>query len=116
MVRIKHRYLLLNFLYPEPTAARSTISTTAVAPGANAVPDVVTFHGPTPDSLTPSLLIRALREQITHLFGDHGAGKTSGNLKRRTYPPPLPLLILALPTTLERPRIIMITKRRLFTQ
>lgn len=75
MVRIKHRYLLINFLYPETTASADKNAET------DAVPNVVAFHSPSPDALTPSLLIRGLREQIIYLFGDYGAGKTSSALK-----------------------------------
>ena len=63
MVRIKHRYLLSNFLYPEHQ---------------NIIPN---SQDASPNSLTPSILIRALRDQIANIFGDYGAGKTANSLK-----------------------------------
>ena len=75
MVRIKHRYLLLNFLYPEASTCTSKDAQL------HALPNVVAFHSPTPDTLTVPVLIRALHERIEYLFGDYGAGKTSSGLK-----------------------------------
>ena len=62
MVRIKHRYLLLNLLYPEHQ-------------------NKITSHTPSPNHLSASTLTRAVRDQITNIFGDYGAGKTASSLK-----------------------------------
>lgn len=70
MVRVKHRYLLLNILYPEPEQH----------PRKAPLPDIVRFHHPTPDDLTPQLLARAIRDQIALLYGDYGAGVTNSGL------------------------------------
>ncbi|KAL9000104.1 MAG: hypothetical protein Q9169_001179 [Polycauliona sp. 2 TL-2023] len=74
MVRIKHRYLLVNILYPDP----------AKSPGTRHqplnIPNVVSFHQPTSDGLTPQLLARAIKDQILLMYGDYGSGITSNGL------------------------------------
>ncbi|MCJ1305830.1 hypothetical protein MMC08_008647 [Hypocenomyce scalaris] len=77
MVRLKNRYLLLHILYPEPpeTDAQNPLSKPAAG-----LPDVVQFHRPSPDDLSPQLLARMIKEQISHLYGDYGAGITFGRL------------------------------------
>lgn len=69
MVRIKHRYLLVNILYPESAQNASA---------KKASNHVVNIHRPSPDAVTPSLLARMLRECIAHMFGDWGMGKLGG--------------------------------------
>ncbi|MCJ1435210.1 hypothetical protein MMC27_004582 [Xylographa pallens] len=69
MVRIKHRYLLAHILYPDT-------SPSALPPG-------VQFRPPTPNDLTPQLLLRAIREQVTLLYGDYGAGVTAAGLSSK---------------------------------
>ena len=70
MVRVKNRYLLVNILYPE-LEKKATNSK---------VPDVVALNQPTTDSLTSRVLLNALREGITNLFGDYGSGAVAGSL------------------------------------
>lgn len=79
MVRLKHRYLLVNFLYPSPATSSSK--------PAKAVPDVVQFHQPSSDKLTAGLLIKIIRDGIAELFGDYGAGVTSGTLQVKYFSP-----------------------------
>ncbi|EEH22382.2 hypothetical protein PABG_04593 [Paracoccidioides brasiliensis Pb03] len=92
MVRFKHRYLLIDILYPPssdvssttPSAAktepkpppRSTSSSTANA-NANLTTHLL-IHRPTPDTLTPQSLARAVREHIAETFGDWGMGRLGG--------------------------------------
>ena len=76
MVRIKHRYLLVNILYPEP----ETKSRIAHPSSGKPLPDVIQFHRPSPDDLTPQLLARSIKDQIALLYGDYGVGLTSGGL------------------------------------
>lgn len=71
MVRIKHRYLLINILYPDQTAPTQKAST----------PDYVAFHSPSPAYLTPGLFLSHLRASIVTHFGDCGLGLTSSSLK-----------------------------------
>lgn len=75
MVRIKYRYLLVNFFSPENEDEPPK------SHGAASVPDSVALRCPSLDSLTPSMLMRTLREQIGKIFGDYGAGKTASSLK-----------------------------------
>lgn len=76
MVRVKHRYLLINILYPEPEQY----------PRKATLPDTIQFHHPSPDDLTPQLLARAVRDQISLLYGDYGAGLTNSGLNGSFYP------------------------------
>ena len=76
MVRIKHRYLLLNILYPESDYQTLKNRGSARDP----LPNIVQFHQPTSDDLTPQTLARAIRDQIALLYGDHGAGITNNGL------------------------------------
>jgi ribonuclease P/MRP protein subunit POP5 len=75
MVRIKHRYLLVDILYPEYSKSFSSSSST---------PRHLKFHQPTADTLTPGLFSKLLRDTVSDLFGDYGVGKlggaSSGNL------------------------------------
>ena len=70
MVRVKNRYLVVNFLYPEPPAKSKT-----------QLPDVIQINSPTPDALKQGLIIRMIREGVEELFGDYGAGMVSSGLK-----------------------------------
>ncbi|KAL3427403.1 Rpp14 family protein [Phlyctema vagabunda] len=67
MVRVKHRYLLVNILYPELEQQTP----------ASKVPNIVTFHQPTSDALTSQVLLRAIRAEVNNLFGDFGSGVIS---------------------------------------
>ena len=80
MVRIKHRYLLVHILYPD--AALPSSSSRPVQPPKNValLPDVVQFHQPSPNELTPQLLLRTIREQVALNYGDYGAGLTASGL------------------------------------
>lgn len=83
MVRIKHRYLLLNVLYPgaEKRASASTTSD-------EAVPWPVQFRAPSSDRLDAKLLARVIRDGVSELFGDYGAGMVAGSLQGRGHHPP----------------------------
>jgi ribonuclease P/MRP protein subunit POP5 len=70
MVRVKNRYLVVNFLYPEPPAKCKT-----------QLLDVIQINSPTPDALKQGLIIRMIREGVEELFGDYGAGMVSSGLK-----------------------------------
>lgn len=63
MVRLKHRWLLFEILYP---------SESSVIPFSAASQDVTT-----------KLLTDALRQQISYNFGDHGSGLVSSSLSIR---------------------------------
>ncbi|KAL8664911.1 MAG: hypothetical protein Q9202_002620 [Teloschistes flavicans] len=86
MVRIKHRYLLVNILYPEPIHPKKSQTST--------FPDILHFHRPTPDDLTPQLLVRAIRDQILYLYGDYGFGITSTGLLVKYLSPATSTFIL----------------------
>ncbi|ERF71603.1 hypothetical protein EPUS_00592 [Endocarpon pusillum Z07020] len=62
MVRIKHRYLLIQILYPSLQTSNPE------------APDSVLFHAPTAPHITSSTLIHLLRTQVSLLFGDYGSG------------------------------------------
>lgn len=74
MVRIKHRYLLINILYPVGQATQLKVS-------AAGLPDLVHFHQPTSTNFSHDMLRRLIRDGVTELFGDYGAGMIAGSLK-----------------------------------
>lgn len=74
MVRLKHRYLLVTFLYP---------SSLTGLPIKDSLPDIVQFNQPSSDQLTVPLLIKAIREGVAELFGDYGVGVVSSSLQGR---------------------------------
>ncbi|KAI9930528.1 hypothetical protein ASPWEDRAFT_171155 [Aspergillus wentii DTO 134E9] len=73
MVRLKHRYLLLDILYPD---CSSWPSSTTKNPAAGS--SQLRIHAPTSDALTPSLLAKMVREQVGEIFGDWGLGRLGG--------------------------------------
>ena len=74
MVRLKHRYLLVNILYPD--------SDTLTKPTARdgQVPNVVSFRRPSSDKLNAQLLARIIRDGVAELFGDYGSGMIASSL------------------------------------
>jgi ribonuclease P/MRP protein subunit POP5 len=70
MVRVKFRYLVVNFLYPSPAPKSRT-----------ALPDLIQIHSPTPDAFNAGALVRLLRDAIEDLYGDYGSGMVSSSLK-----------------------------------
>ncbi|KAL5325714.1 hypothetical protein ACEPPN_006844 [Leptodophora sp. 'Broadleaf-Isolate-01'] len=84
MVRLKHRYLLVNILYPELEKSQSKSN----------VPDIVVFNQPTSASLTNQALLRGLRAEISSLFGDYGSGAVSESLTVKYLSPATSTFIL----------------------
>jgi len=72
MVRVKNRYLVVNFLYPEPLVKSKTHQQ---------LPHVVQIHSPTPDALKQGIIIRMIRDGVEDLFGDYGSGMVASGLK-----------------------------------
>lgn len=75
MVRIKHRYLLVNILYPDADGGHE-----AVGSHDPKLPAVVDFRRPSPSSLNAGLLVRHIRDHVELLYGDYGAGVTGSGL------------------------------------
>jgi len=71
MVRVKNRYLVVNFLYPSLAAPSDSKD----------VSPLLQLHQPTPDAFHTGILLRAIRDGITELFGDYGMGMVSSSLK-----------------------------------
>lgn len=70
MVRLKHRYLLFNILYPTQIK------------GSTAQKDVsINSHAPTPDYIDAGRFVGHLRNEINVLFGDFGLGASLSSLK-----------------------------------
>lgn len=82
MVRIKNQYLLVRILYPDPADSKAK---TSLEPPGIAFPDLVQFHRPSPDDLTPQLLARTIRDQVLLLYGDYGLGLVSNSLNGQFY-------------------------------
>jgi ribonuclease P/MRP protein subunit POP5 len=74
MVRLKHRYLLVNILYNNPARPSRT-------PSEEQLPWTVQFHRPSSDKLDGKLLARVIRDGVAELFGDYGAGMVAGSLQ-----------------------------------
>lgn len=81
MVRLKHRYLLLNILYPDPRASKSDNDHRASAVGDEPTPLSLQFHAPSADALTPALLARLIRDGVANLFGEYGSGVVGSSLQ-----------------------------------
>ncbi|RAR09663.1 ribonuclease p mrp protein subunit [Stemphylium lycopersici] len=86
MVRVKNRYLVVNFLYPEPAPKSKT-----------QLPDLVQIHAPTPDALKQGFIVRMIRDGVEELFGDYGAGMVSSGLKVNYYSPSTSTAIIRCP-------------------
>lgn len=76
MVRIKHRYLLINVLYP----TQSTTKRPSTSPDEN-LPWTVQFRRPSLDDFDGKLLHRLIKNGVAELFGDYGAGMVAGSLQ-----------------------------------
>ncbi|KAH8425026.1 Rpp14/Pop5 family protein [Aspergillus melleus] len=76
MVRLKHRYLLLDILYPDPSTWPST--TTQHKNVSSKSQSQIQIHAPTSDALTPGLLAKMVREEVAETFGDWGIGRLGG--------------------------------------
>ncbi|KAL4990137.1 Rpp14/Pop5 family-domain-containing protein [Aspergillus falconensis] len=76
MVRVKHRYLLVEILYPDPSSSPSLSSTTSFKN--HGQQSQLRFHAPTSDALTPSLLAKMVRDEVAQMFGDWGIGRLGG--------------------------------------
>jgi ribonuclease P/MRP protein subunit POP5 len=78
MVRLKHRYLLVNILYPEQEPRNTRQQPTSAAK--DGLPYTVQFRRPGPEQLSGKLLLRIIREGVADLFGDYGSGMVTGSL------------------------------------
>ena len=74
MVRIKHRYLLINVLYPDGPASKLIYDP-------EETPDTVQFHQPSSPEWTDVVLRRLVQQNVSELFGDYGSGMVAGSLK-----------------------------------
>ena len=84
MVRIKHRYLLVNILYPD---TKGTAKATILKPN-DSVPYTVQFRQPSSDKLDARLLMQMIRNGVSELFGDYGSGMVAPSLQGNLHPPP----------------------------
>ena len=84
MVRIKHRYLLVHIFFPDPADPKA--KTPSKSPE-KVPPDLVQFHRPSPDDLTPQILARTIRDQVLLLYGDYGLGLVSSSLNGISHGP-----------------------------
>ena len=80
MVRLKHRYLLVNILYPD---TKDATNSSRVKSGDD-VPYTVQFHQPSSDRLDARLLMKMIRDGVSELFGDYGSGMIAGSLQGKS--------------------------------
>ncbi|GKZ68611.1 hypothetical protein AnigIFM50267_003350 [Aspergillus niger] len=79
MVRLKHRYILLDILYPDPSTWPPATSRTNKNPQSKSKSQAqLQIHSPTSDALTPGLLAKMVREEVSLMFGDYGVGRLGG--------------------------------------
>ena len=85
MVRIKHRYLLVNILYPEDSKDKKY----SKGPSGEDAPYAIQFRRPSDDRVDAKLLARLIRDGVAELFGDYGSGMIASSLQgtARTIPP-----------------------------
>jgi ribonuclease P/MRP protein subunit POP5 len=76
MVRVKHRYLLVEILYPDLSSSPPLSSATSLKNYGQR--SQLRFHAPTSDALTPSLLAKMVRDEVAKIFGDWGIGRLGG--------------------------------------
>jgi ribonuclease P/MRP protein subunit POP5 len=79
MVRLKHRYLLVNILYPDSDTAITNNTNKPTAKDSQ-LPNVVSFRRPSSDKLTSQVLARMIRDGVAELFGDYGSGMIASSL------------------------------------
>ncbi|PVI03199.1 hypothetical protein DM02DRAFT_504356, partial [Periconia macrospinosa] len=89
MVRVKNRYLVVNFLYPAPPGSQAKRD--------QALPDLVQFHAPTPDAFHTGLLLRLIRDGVNELFGDYGTAMVNNALKVNYWSPATSTAIIRCP-------------------
>lgn len=77
MVRLKHRYLLVNILYPEDSKDMKYSKTST----GEDVPHALQFRRPSDDRVDVKLLARLIRDGVAELFGDYGSGMVAGSLQ-----------------------------------
>lgn len=90
MVRIKHRYLLIQVLNPVSPASSTTVrsekpstATSNISENQTGVPSLLLpnpppphllhIYAPTPDTFNGATMLRLVRAQLLLLFGEHGA-------------------------------------------
>ncbi|RMX88470.1 hypothetical protein D0869_01601 [Hortaea werneckii] len=84
MVRLKHRYLLVNILYPDPKTTNVRIATETADQNA---PYSLQFRQPSSQQLNIKILLRIIRDGVAELFGDYGSGKVAGTLQIKYFSP-----------------------------
>ncbi|KAK4236256.1 hypothetical protein C8A03DRAFT_45726 [Achaetomium macrosporum] len=84
MVRLKDRYLLVNIIYSD------------VPPGQakGAVSDLLLYNQPTSSELRPQHLLKAIRNEVSTLFGDYGLGAVDKSLQVKYLSPATSTMIL----------------------
>ncbi|KAK2746985.1 hypothetical protein FQN57_002557 [Myotisia sp. PD_48] len=75
MVRLKHRYLLVDILYPPQPGSKPT----SLCQQEDLKEFHLQVHRPTPDTLTPHLFAKVIRENVAEMFGDWGMGRLGGS-------------------------------------
>ncbi|KAJ9643766.1 uncharacterized protein PV06_09052 [Exophiala oligosperma] len=93
MVRIKHRYILFDILYPSTTTSPAP----AQSSSSPQPPAYVLFSRPSPSHISAQLLISAIRSSIQSVFGDHGLSVTQPSLRIVYFSPGTSTVILRVP-------------------
>ncbi|KIW21246.1 hypothetical protein PV08_01826 [Exophiala spinifera] len=94
MVRIKHRYILFDILYPSTTTTTTTSPSTLSTPQP---PSFILFSHPSPSHISAQLLLANVRSSIQSVFGDHGLSVTQPSLRIVYFSPSTSTVILRVP-------------------
>ena len=82
MVRIKHRYILFEILYPNTPRNEQSNSSSNIS---NSSIQLIPFHRSSPNEITPKVLLKLLRKSLSLYFGDYGSGISSASLQIKYF-------------------------------
>ena len=74
MVRIKHRYLVVRFLYPATQSQRSKTTNDSTR-------NLLNLYRPSPQSFDTRSLVRLIKNSVEYMYGDYGLGLVAPSLK-----------------------------------
>ena len=87
MVRLRHRYLLLQILYPTDPVTRPAYSSTITS-------TLLHIFRPSPPDLNVRLFHSAIRDEVAYMYGDYGVGLISSSLKIIYFSPVTSTIII----------------------
>lgn len=80
MVRIKHRYLLFDILYPPTSDSKITPRDEFSTFSKSELNALIQLHQTSPAKINPRTILSTIRKALQDNYGDTGSGKAGGNL------------------------------------